>query len=128
MERNFLAFCQRQSTKMIEYAVNCTDPALKDEFLKMSAYWLKASKVKNKSDEAAAPQLVQRTEQSTRFQGKDVVAQHFYRRRDEVGTPAPGNSGQLEHVINLCIEFTSRDGISAEISHFNAVDPEFRRT
>jgi hypothetical protein len=47
MERNFLAFCHRQSAKMIEYAEDCTDPALKDEFLKMSAYWLKASKVEN---------------------------------------------------------------------------------
>lgn len=47
MQRDFLAFCHRQSTKLVEYADDCTDPVLKDELLKMAAYWLKASKVKN---------------------------------------------------------------------------------
>jgi hypothetical protein len=32
MEPNFLAFCHRQSTKMIEYAEDCTDPVLKTNF------------------------------------------------------------------------------------------------
>ncbi len=41
MQGDFAAFCHRQSTKMVEYAGNCTDPALKDQFLQMSAYWLK---------------------------------------------------------------------------------------
>ena len=27
---------------MIKYAEDCTDPVLKDKFLQMSAYWLKA--------------------------------------------------------------------------------------
>jgi hypothetical protein len=43
MERNVLAFCHHQSNKMIEYAEHCDDPVLKDKFLQMSAYWLKAS-------------------------------------------------------------------------------------
>jgi len=41
MQGDFSAFCQRQSTKMIEYAEDCIDPVLKDELLRMSAYWLK---------------------------------------------------------------------------------------
>ena len=41
MELNFPAFCHRQSTKMLDYAEDCTDPVLKNKFLKMSAYWLK---------------------------------------------------------------------------------------
>jgi hypothetical protein len=59
MEGDFLAFCHRQSTKMIEYAKDCADPVLKDEFLKMSASWLEASArskgtiVKAAPDEAA---------------------------------------------------------------------------
>ncbi|MFZ0528576.1 MAG: hypothetical protein WAM40_23470 [Xanthobacteraceae bacterium] len=32
---------------MVEYADDCTDPVLKEELLKMAAYWLKASKLKN---------------------------------------------------------------------------------
>jgi hypothetical protein len=43
MYRDFPDFCHRQSTKMIEYAKSCIDPVLKDEFLKMSAYWLKST-------------------------------------------------------------------------------------
>jgi hypothetical protein len=41
MQRDFPDFCHYQSAKMIKYAEGCTDPVLKDEFLKMSAYWLK---------------------------------------------------------------------------------------
>ena len=41
MHGDFPDFCHHQSTKMIEYAKNCIDPVLKDELLKMSAYWLK---------------------------------------------------------------------------------------
>ena len=41
MERNFLAFCHRQSAKMIEYADDCTDPEQKSKFLQMAASWLK---------------------------------------------------------------------------------------
>jgi len=41
MQGDFPDFCHHQSTKMIEYAEGCTDPVLKDEFLRMSAYWLK---------------------------------------------------------------------------------------
>jgi hypothetical protein len=52
MESNFLAFCYRQSTKMIEYAADCTDPVLKGEFLKMSAYWLKLVPTTDTKDSA----------------------------------------------------------------------------
>jgi hypothetical protein len=41
MQGDFPDFCHRQSTKMIEYAKSCIDPVLKDQFLQMSAYWLK---------------------------------------------------------------------------------------
>ena len=41
MERSLPAFCHRQSAKMLEFANHCSDPVLKDQFLKMSAYWLK---------------------------------------------------------------------------------------
>jgi len=43
MQGDFPDFCHRQSVKMIEYAKSCIDPVLKDEFLKMSAYWLKST-------------------------------------------------------------------------------------
>jgi hypothetical protein len=43
MRGDFPDFCHHQSTKMIKYAEGCTDPVLKDEFLKMSAYWLKST-------------------------------------------------------------------------------------
>ena len=39
MERDVLAFCRRQSAKMIEYAEDCADPGLKEQFLQMSDYW-----------------------------------------------------------------------------------------
>jgi hypothetical protein len=39
MERDVLAFCRRQSAKMIEYAEDCADPKLKEQFLQMSDYW-----------------------------------------------------------------------------------------
>jgi hypothetical protein len=41
MQGDFPAFCHRQSTKMMDYAEVCTDPALKAEFLEMSAFWLR---------------------------------------------------------------------------------------
>lgn len=41
MERDFPAFCHRQSAKMLEFAKDCTDQALEDEFLQMSVTWLK---------------------------------------------------------------------------------------
>ena len=41
MQGDFPDFCRHQSTKMIKYAEGCTDPVMKDEFLQMSAYWLK---------------------------------------------------------------------------------------
>ena len=43
MQGDFPDFCHRQSHKMDKYAEGCTDPVLKDEFLKMSAYWLKST-------------------------------------------------------------------------------------
>ena len=39
MERDVLAFCRRQFAKMIEYAEDCADPGLKEQFLQMSDYW-----------------------------------------------------------------------------------------
>ena len=35
MERDVLAFCRRQSAKMIEYAEDCADPALKEPKFKL---------------------------------------------------------------------------------------------
>jgi hypothetical protein len=43
MQGDFPDFCHHQSSKMIKYAEGCTDPVLKDKFLKMSAYWLKST-------------------------------------------------------------------------------------
>jgi hypothetical protein len=40
MENNLLTFRQRQSAKLRAYAQESTDPALKEEFLQMSASWL----------------------------------------------------------------------------------------
>jgi hypothetical protein len=40
MENNLLTFRQRQSAKLRAYAQETTDPALKEEFLQMSASWL----------------------------------------------------------------------------------------
>jgi hypothetical protein len=40
MENNLLAFRQRQSAKLRAYAEESTDPALKEQLLKMSASWL----------------------------------------------------------------------------------------
>lgn len=55
MDGNFLAFCHHQSTKMIEYAQECTNPLLKDQFLKMSAYWLKVISAPRKDANAITP-------------------------------------------------------------------------
>ena len=49
MQSDFPDFCHHQSTKMIKYAEGCTDPVLKDEFLKMSAYWLKSTSTTSKA-------------------------------------------------------------------------------
>jgi len=64
MQGDLTAFCHRQSAKMIEYAEGCIDPVLKDEFLQMSAYWLK---------------LIRSTEQST---SKAPLAIGTYRATD----------------------------------------------
>jgi|HubBroStandDraft_6_1064221.scaffolds.fasta_scaffold853923_2 hypothetical protein len=40
MEPNLLAFRQRQSAKLNAYAEECTDPALKEQLLQISASWL----------------------------------------------------------------------------------------
>ena len=45
MHRDFPAFCHYQSAKMTDYAAGCADQVLKDEFLQMSAYWLKITSV-----------------------------------------------------------------------------------
>lgn len=48
MEHNVLAFCRRQSAKMIEYAEDCADPILKGQFFEMSDYWLSLIPAPNK--------------------------------------------------------------------------------
>lgn len=52
MERNFPAFCHRQSTKMLDYAEHSTDSVLKDKFLQMSASWLKMALAPSSDTEA----------------------------------------------------------------------------
>ena len=47
MRHDFPDFCHHQSAKMIDYANDCTDPVLKDEFLQMSAYWLRITSVQS---------------------------------------------------------------------------------
>jgi hypothetical protein len=41
VERDFPAFCQRQSARIMELAKECRDPALKDQLVKIAADLLK---------------------------------------------------------------------------------------
>jgi hypothetical protein len=48
MQADVTAFCHRQSTKMLEYAKDCSDRVREDEFLKMSAFWMKTASAPQK--------------------------------------------------------------------------------
>jgi hypothetical protein len=52
VERDFSAFYQRQSTKILELSKGCSDPALKDQLVEMAADWLKSIPLQ---DNSAAP-------------------------------------------------------------------------
>jgi hypothetical protein len=43
VREDVVAFCHRQSAKMLEYAKNSADPELKVQFRQMSVHWLKAA-------------------------------------------------------------------------------------
>jgi hypothetical protein len=56
VERDFSAFCQRQSTKILELSKECRDPALKDQLAMIAADWLKSPQGNSAAPAAAPPQ------------------------------------------------------------------------
>jgi hypothetical protein len=53
MERDFSAFYQRQSAKILKLSKECADPVLKDQLFQLAADWLKSPQ-----GNFAAPALV----------------------------------------------------------------------